>query len=348
VRLGGDPQAERRARAAAATAREARALTVRRLVERYLTELQAGRALSRRLKGRTIGVEYFAEIRRQLGRFATRHGSRAATAISRAEVVSLLDDYVGQPSVHRRMRDAIGRMYAWARREELVSVNPTAEIDTAAAVARERVLTLEELAAIWAAASLLGPLYRDVIRLLILTGQRRTEVAGMRWREVDLTAALWTIPSGRTKARRQHVVPLAVTAQAILRARQQGAADDLVLPVASRDGRRIVPVTGWTWLKAELDQRSGVADWRLHDFRRSLVTIMADRAGADIAVLDSLLNHAASATRGGVIGVYQRAILIEPMRKLMAGWDELISQAVSQVVSLTGKQRVKHRQRRHG
>jgi len=77
----------------------------------------------------------------------------------------------------------------------------------------------------------------------------------------------------------------------------------------------------------ELDRRSGVSDWRVHDFRRSIVSIRAEH-GADIAVLDSLLNHASSATRDGVIGTYQRALLIEPARRVMALWDGLLRNAI--------------------
>jgi integrase len=105
-------------------------------------------------------------------------------------------------------------------------------------------------------------------------------------------------------------------------------ARDLVLPTLSRDGKTIAPVSGWNWLKRELDQRVEIPSWRLHDFRRSLVTISAEH-GADVAVLDSLLNHASSATRGGVIGVYQRATLLEPMRKLMALWNGLLAGALA-------------------
>jgi hypothetical protein len=85
----------------------------------------------------------------------------------------------------------------------------------------------------------------------------------------------------------------------------------LVLPTLTSDGRSIAPIR----------------DWRLHDFRRSLVSTCAER-GADIAVPDSLLNHASSATRGGGIGTYQRALLIEPTRKVMALWDGLLRNAI--------------------
>jgi integrase len=162
---------------------------------------------------------------------------------------------------------------------------------------------------------------------MILTGQRRNEVAGMRWGEIDLAAALWTIPGGRTKPRRQHVVPLPKAAIAILQVRQRTTPDDLVLPAVSRDGKGTAPVSGWSSIKRDLDRHLDLKPWQMHDFRRSLVTIMAEH-GADIAVLDSLLNHASSATRGGIVAVYQKATLIEPMRKLMAIWDDLLAEAL--------------------
>jgi integrase len=94
------------------------------------------------------------------------------------------------------------------------------------------------------------------------------------------------------------------------------------------DRQTLVPVISWGRVKKALDKRSGVQGWRLHDFRRSLVTILAEH-GEPIATLDSLLNHAASATRGGVIGVYQRATLIEPMRNAMQLWNRLLENALT-------------------
>jgi integrase len=340
VRLGGDPQAERKARAEAEM-REARTLTVRHLTELYLAALKAGTASSRRLRGKNATVAYITDIELHLDRFADRCGRQAAGEITRADVATVLNDYIEQPSVHRRMHGAIYRMYAWARRSELVANDPAADIETRTAVARERVLSLPELGLIWRAADQLDPLYRDVIHLMILTGQRRTEVAGMRWGEIDLASGLWTLPGGRTKARRQHVVPLPATAVAILKARQRIAPDDLVLPTISRDGKGTAPVSGWSFIKRDLDNSLDLQPWQMHDFRRSLVTHLAE-TGIDVAVLDSLLNHAASGTRGGVVGVYQKAILIEPMRKLMASWDGMISGAVRPA----GEKAIRRRQRK--
>jgi integrase len=100
-----------------------------------------------------------------------------------------------------------------------------------------------------------------------------------------------------------------------------------VLTTLTRDGKSAWPISGWNWLKRELDRRSGVAEWRLHDFRRSIVSICAEH-GTDIGTLDTLLNHSSSATRGGIVGVYQRATLLEP-RGVMALWNRLLWEALA-------------------
>jgi integrase len=337
ARLGIDPQDSRKARRV-----EAEAFTVGELVERYLKELRAGAVITSRSKGRPATAAYIADTALHLGRFAAALGRRVAMTLDRSDVAGALAPYAGQPSVHRRMHGAIHRLYDWAQHRGLVRNAPADRIVTTAAPARERVLSLQELATIWRAAEGLDPLYRDYVHLLIATGQRRAEVAGMTWSEIDLARGLWTLPGARTKARRQHTIPLPALAVRVLQVRQRTAGEDLVLPSRSRDGKVDAPISGWAWLKRELDQRtSELPAWQMHDFRRSLVTHCAEQ-GADIAVLDSLLNHAAAMTRGGIVGVYQKATLIEPMRKLMAVWDKLINQAIK----LIGCQAV--RQRRKG
>lgn len=88
-----------------------------------------------------------------------------------------------------------------------------------------------------------------------------------------------------------------------------------------------MPVSGWSWIKRSLGAE--VAGWQLHDFRRTIVSLCAE-GGGNVAVLDSILNHAASATLGGVTGVYQRASLLEPARAAMQRWDEMLRAALKQ------------------
>jgi integrase len=328
VRLGGDPRAEQRARG-----KVEGQLSVRQLVFQYAAALKAGTASSKRLRGRPASPGYIDDTLHYLELFACACGRQGAASVTRGDVVRLLNNYTQRPATYRQLHGAIGRLYAWALRQELVSINPAEHVETTTAPARDRVLSLRELAQVWRAAEQLEPLYCDLVHLMILTGQRRAEIAGMTWGEIDLARALWTLPARRTKARRQHAIPLPPFAVACLQARRDAfqrlpRPDDLVLPTVGRDGKAIAPISGWNWLKRELDRRTQIPHWRLHDFRRSLVTICAEH-GADVAVLDSLLNHASSATRGGVIGVYQRATLIEPMRKLMALWNRLLGEAIN-------------------
>jgi integrase len=339
VRMGAEhPLAARRGRQAAVAA-QVSPPTVATLVEQYLSALRAGTTSSKRLHGRQATADYIEDTVLHLSRLAAACGKQDVASFNRSDLVRFLNGYVSQPSAHRRLHGAIRRMYAWALRHDLASSNPAEHIETTTAPPRERVLSLAELARIWRAAETLEPVYRDVVHLLITTGQRRAEVAGMTWGEIDLAppravgttaGGLWTLPAARTKARRQHALPLPPLAVAALQARlavflHVPARDDLVLPTLARDGRSVAPISGWNWLKRELDRASGVTDWQMHDFRRSLVTVCAEH-GAEVAVLDSMLNHASSATRGGVIGTYQRATLIEPMRKVMALWDRLLSE----------------------
>jgi integrase len=211
ARAGQDPQAEAIARRAAESG-----LTVVALAEQYVAALHSGTAATKRLHGRLATPAYIEDTILHLGRFAAVCGKQVANGVTRADVVRVLHQYVRQPSTHRRMHGAISRMYSWAQKHELLANNPADHIDTTSPPSRERVLSLDELARIWRAATTLEHVYRDIVRLLIVTGQRRAEVAGMTWGELDLERALWTLPGTRTKARRQHVLPLAPLAQEVL------------------------------------------------------------------------------------------------------------------------------------
>ncbi len=340
---GADPQAPKKARQAA-EARRASMLTVAALVEQYLTALRAGTTITSN-RGPAVTVKYVEHVAGLLGHFVGACGKQDAGELTRASVTRWLDDYTsgpqdkkgrignpGRPGARTNMLGAIRRMYRWGQRNDLLTIDPTQHIEAPKPRARERVLSLAELVRIWHAAEQLTPLSRDSVRLLILTGQRCTEVGGMSWRELDLDKALWTLPGRRTKAKGQHVVPLPARAIVILQARRDGLqhapeAEDFVLPSTSRDGTRIIARIDWQYIKRELDRCTSIEGWVLHDFRRSIVSNCAE-AGGDLAALDSILNHASSATRGGVVGVYQRATLIEPMRKMMALWDRLLSEAI--------------------
>ena len=206
--LSQDPQAPIKARKIE-DARRANVLTVGRLAEQFLAALHTGAASNN--VGEPLTSSYIGDTIRHIAYFTAGHGKLEADTVTRADVLLLLDNYAHSPATRRRLHASIRRMYTWAQHRELVRTNPAILIKTKAPDPRTRSLSLDELARIWHATTAIKPLYRDVIRMLMITGQRRNEIGRMRWGEVDLAKALWTLPSARTKARREHIVPFGAT-----------------------------------------------------------------------------------------------------------------------------------------
>ena len=196
---------------------------------------------------------------------------------------------------------------------------------------RDRVLTAAELRLVWQLAG--SNDFGAIVRLLVLTGQRREEVGGMLWSELDLDAALWTIGKDRTKNGLAHSVPLAPTAVAILRDMPQRDSRDYVFGVG--DG----PFQGWSNAKAALDERMMAAlggkkgdaaklkPWRLHDVRRTVATRLGD-LGALPHVIEAILNHV-SGHRAGVAGIYNRATYSAEKREALNRWALAVSDRTS-------------------
>jgi integrase len=199
-------------------------------------------------------------------------------------------------------------------------------------VKRERVLCDDELAALWRATASAGP-FRGIVRLLILTGQRREEVAGMTWAELSGDFSTWTIPASRAKNGATHLVPLSAPAQDLLR--EAPRFGELVFP-----GLR-GPFNGWSKAKAALDAKSGVTNWRLHDLRRTMATGL-QRLGVRLEVTEQVLNHV-SGSRAGIVGVYQRHDFVLEKRAALEAWGEHVEAIVEgrtldgNVISLRAK-----------
>ena len=147
------------------------------------------------------------------------HLDRRADALTREDAVAALDALARAGKVAMPGRTAAyGRAcYAWAGKRGMVPSNPFVALPIPAGNAsRDRVLTDEEVALIWQAAGALGHPFGPLFRLLLLTAQRREEVAGMGWSELSQDRTTWTIPKERAKNGKAHVVHLAPTARAIL------------------------------------------------------------------------------------------------------------------------------------
>jgi integrase len=201
--------------------------------------------------------------------------------------------------------------YGWAVKRGAVSVNPFLNLPVAPTRRRERVLFDDELAALWRATDGAGP-FNGIMRLLLLTGQRREEVAGMTWTELSNDLSTWTIPANRAKNAATHIVPLSAPAQELLRGVHRFG--ELVFP-----GLRGA-FNGWSKAKTALDAKSGVTNWRLHDLRRTAATGL-QRLGVRLEVTEQVLNHV-SGSRAGIVGVYQRHDFASEKRAALEAWGE--------------------------
>ena len=148
--------------------------------------------------------------------------------------------------------------------------------------------------------------------LLLLTGQRRTEIGGLQWSEVDLARKMIVLPPDRTKNSRQHELPLSAQALAIIKRLPRRNTTPFLF--AKRG------FTNWNDAKQELDQRIGIAPWRLHDCRRSAATYMAE-LGVLPHVIEQALNHVSGA-KAGVAGVYNRSKMSDAVREGLQKWAD--------------------------
>jgi integrase len=247
-----------------------------------------------------------------------------------ARDINMLRDRIadrGSPAMAERVVVIFKTLCSWAVERELLEVSPAAGIRTRAPRhSRDRILDDLELLTVWRAADKLGWPFGPIVCLLALTGQRRGEVAGLRWFEIDLESGVWELPKERVKNGRAHVVPLAPAAVELLRCLPCIANEhDLVFPAAKGGGR----LTGFSTAKARLDALLplGFAPWCLHDLRRSFASGCA-RLGIGMHVVEKLLNHV-SGSFGGIAGVYQKHSFSDEKRAAAEAWARHVGRIVS-------------------
>jgi integrase len=251
-------------------------------------------------------------------------GARKISTIQRPDVIRLLDGLVdqGNPISANRTLASLRKLFNWAEGRYALSGNPCDKVEMPGSeTARDRVLTDDELAAVWRAATEQGGHFESVVKLLILTGQRRNEVAGMEWRELDLPTKLWKLPRGRVKNDNGHEVPLSPQSLAIIEAVPRIANRALVFTTTGT-----TPISGFSKVKLDLDEASGVEDWTIHDLRRTAASGIA-RLGVSLPVIEKILNHSSGSFRG-VVGVYQRHSYADEKRAALDLWGAHLARLV--------------------
>jgi integrase len=261
---------------------------------------------------------------------------RRLSQITRPEVHALLDAICdrGSPITANRAFAALRRMCSWAVERGVIEASPCEKIKAPSAERRrDRVLSDDELRAVWLATDAIGWPFGPAVKMLILTGQRRDEVGSMRWGEINVDKAEWIIPAERAKNARAHSVPLSPQALAVLQSLPQiEGGDDHVFSTTGSTA-----ISGFSKAKTRLDvATTGAPHWTLHDLRRTAATGMA-ALGVNIPVIEKVLNHV-SGSFAGIVGVYQRHGFGDEKRAALELWgrhvEALAADETGNVVSI--------------
>jgi integrase len=229
---------------------------------------------------------------------AWRH--RSVLDIGRRDVLDVIDVvvYRGSPITARRLHAHLHRLFKWSVGRGIIPINPMADLPKPGQeTKRERVLSDDELTAVWQGCDGLGWPFGPAIQLLILTGARRGEIGGLRW--VEVQDANLRLAGNRAKNAKPHSIPLSAPAKAIIDKQPRVAGSPFVFTTNGR-----TPISGWTRAKTALDRAVGAESWTIHDIRRTVATGL-QRLGVSLQVIEAVLGHVGG-SRAGVVGIYQR------------------------------------------
>jgi integrase len=216
-------------------------------------------------------------------------------------------------------RKALSAMFVWAMQAGLTTANPI--IGTrkpAAAPPRSRVLSDPELISVWHACG--DDNFATIVKLLVLTAARRTEVGGMCWSELD-DAGNWTIPNHRSKSGISHTLPLPAAALDIIASVPQVVDRDQLFGESGARG-----YANWNTAKHLLDARCGVTGWVLHDLRRSAATKMGDAVGIQPHIVEQILGHQIGSR---VARTYNRSSYQREVKQALSLWADHVMSLVS-------------------
>jgi integrase len=293
----------------------------REAARRLRAEKTLGRILPVSISLADARDEYLAQVdvRENTRLHYTRNLSRMRggrlSDIAAIDVHRIIDD-LGDAAAHQAFA-ALRAFFNWCERRNYLERSPCARILAPKPTeARSRVLADDEIKAIWNACE---GTFGTIVRLLLLTGQRRGEIAGLRAEWVNFNDRTITLPPTATKNGRQHTFPFGSTAKSLLE--EQSPTRGLLFPAR---GNPDTVLSGWSKSKRALDRAVPLPAWTLHDLRRTFASNL-QRLGVRIEVTERLLNHI-SGSHSGIVGVYQRHSYMNEMQSAVGQWEKRLAQ----------------------
>ena len=240
--------------------------------------------------------------------------------IEKRDLIKILDRIaVKTPTQANRVLAFTKRFFNWCVSRDLLAISPANGIAKAKTeVSRDRVLSKDELTAIYSATFEMPYPFGPLLRILTLTGQRLNEVAGCQWAEINLEEAKWELPRDRSKNKTSHVVHLSNPVRKEFDNLMNPTNQELVFTTTGK-----TPVSGFSKAKKQLDKISGVNDWRRHDLRRTFATVATETLGYEPVVVDRVLNHVNGSVKG-IAAVYQKGQYLEKRKIVLDAWADYV------------------------
>jgi integrase len=277
------------------------------------------------------------ERNRQLNQSLEKHLNKSIKDLTRKDLQEAVDAKAntGRKPYANRIRAALVAFAKWAWVRGYIDSDIGAGIAKATReAARDRVLSITEVQTIWNATYEMGELWGPLLRLVILTGQRRSEIAELQWNEIDLVKAQMVKSGMQTKNGKPHTTHLAAPALRELQELSQSKNDNKW--VFSTTGK--TPVSGLSKVKSRLDKILGddFEPWRIHDIRTGLASALAE-TGEPENVVDRILNHSASGSAPSAVArVYNQADMLPQRARALDKWADIVTGKRSNVVRLHG------------
>jgi integrase len=331
-------------------------------------EAVIGKYLARRPKPgkKPLSPRYLAETKRNFDNHVIpRWRGRMIKEITRRDINDLIDAVMengtdvredngkkrhvpGGPIAANRVLSAISGLFNWCVARGIMEATPAARVEKPAGEnvggrALDANNNAGEIGSLWPEFEALGYPFGHFFSLALLTGQRRDEVAALRWDEIDEAKLIWTLPATRTKSGRAHIVPLSPLAMSILK---RARADRLTLFATCADEKKKIgpyvftttfssPISGYSRAKLRLDRAvnavrksqglNELPPWRIHDLRRTVATHLA-ALNVDKSVIARILNHAPSGVTNKHYIVFE---YLPEKRHALEAWGRRIEESAT-------------------